>query len=170
MNVDTGELETGVDLGSSADHQVLEFVVGDDVFGVDVDELVLIDDDVSVTRLPRSPGAVRGITDMRGDVTAIVDPRVVLGIEASGAERYLLVTEGRGERQKVGLLADDVMRVRSYDDHQVDDPAEIADLEAPGLDQAVVEGVIRREDDDGVTLVGLLSLDALIGSVGGGPV
>lgn len=165
MTVEAAELEGDLELGSEADHQVLEFEVAGDVYAVDVDDLVLIDDDVALTRLPRSPDAIRGVTDMRGDVTAVVDPHVVLDVGDEGSRRYLLVTEGVGERQKIGLLVDDVNRVRSYDDADLDRREELEELDSEGIQQAVVEGVFRRERDDDVTLIGLLSLDVVVDRV-----
>lgn len=147
---------------SEADHEVLEFGVSGDRFAVDVDELVSIDEDVALTRLPRSPPAIVGITDMRGDVTAVLEPGSVLGVDAEGTRRYLLVTEGRGERQKIGLLVDDVERVRAYDDEDVDVRDDLDEFASPGLENDVVRGVIRDERDGDVALVGLLSFDEIV--------
>lgn len=149
----------------SADHQVLEFEVGGDRFAVDVEELVLIDEDVAVTRLPRSPEAVVGITDMRGDVTGVLEPSTLLGVDGDGDRRYLLVTEGRGERQKVGLLVDDVERVRGYDESDVDRSEDLDELDSEGLSNDVVRGVIRREESDEVRLIGWISLDDVMEEV-----
>jgi len=65
-----------------------EFLVwncGKHLFGLELAKCQEIVNDVRVTRLPRSPHFVRGLTNLRGNVIAVVDLEVLLGYgEKSG--------------------------------------------------------------------------------------
>jgi purine-binding chemotaxis protein CheW len=60
----------------------------------------------TITRVPHAPGPVRGITNLRGRVLAVVDLRVRLGLPAAeiSPDSRILVAEARG--RSIGLLVD----------------------------------------------------------------
>jgi len=65
----------------------------------------------SLTRVPHAPVPVRGITNLRGRVLAVVDLRVRLGLPAGeiGPESRILVADARG--RSIGLLVDAARQV-----------------------------------------------------------
>jgi purine-binding chemotaxis protein CheW len=65
----------------------------------------------TITRVPHAPAAVRGITNLRGRVLAVVDLRVRLGLPAGEIEpeSRILVTDARG--RSIGLLVDAARQV-----------------------------------------------------------
>jgi purine-binding chemotaxis protein CheW len=65
----------------------------------------------TITRVPHAPAAVRGITNLRGRVLAVVDLRVRLGLAAGeiGPESRILVADARG--RSIGLLVDAARQV-----------------------------------------------------------
>ena len=97
--------------------QYLTFAIADAVYAIGVRRVrEIIEYGASLTRLPRTPAAVRGTIDLRGSTVPVVDLAVVFG----GAERpitprsCLVIVEtllAGGARNLVGLLADAVAGV-----------------------------------------------------------
>jgi purine-binding chemotaxis protein CheW len=125
----------------SEDVQVIEFALGDERYCIDIEnvsEIVRVDDDM--TAVPNAPRHVEGVMDLRGETTTIVDPAVLLGIDAAVEldEQILVFDPDAMDGERVGWLVDDVYRVSSLSTAEIED--------APS-DQDAVRGVVN--DDDG---------------------
>src|SRR5690606_41970909 len=64
----------------------LLFAVGSTEYGVDIGSVQQIIGLLPITRIPRMPGAGRGVINLRGRVVPVVDHRVRLGRDA--VDRY----------------------------------------------------------------------------------
>jgi len=120
--------------------QVLEFELGSETYCVSIDHVTEIVDVGEVTSVPNSPRHVRGVMDLRGRTTSIVDPKVVFGIDDAGAERRIIVFDPEiiADQEAAGWLVDEVHQVRQIDDDDVDgSPA--------GSDSTSIKGVVKRE-------------------------
>jgi Chemotaxis signal transduction protein len=60
--------------------QVVEFIIGDDKFAVNLFDVKEIVEASKITPLPHAPPYIRGIIDLRGEITTIVDLRQLLRI------------------------------------------------------------------------------------------
>ena len=87
------------------------FALADEIYALPVSHVQEILRINSITRVPHAPVPVRGITNLRGRVLAIVDLRVRLGLAAAetGTDSRILVTEARG--RSIGLLVDAARQV-----------------------------------------------------------
>jgi purine-binding chemotaxis protein CheW len=107
-----------------------------------------------VTEVPRAPPEILGLMSLRGEVVAMIDARVLLGLprpEPGRTARVVLVDPGDGV---VGMLVDEVagvLRLASADIEPV----------PPGIDREppLLSGVARMQG----RLLGLLDLAALLG-------
>ena len=113
-----------------------------------------------ITRVPRVPEWVRGVTSLRGEVLSVLDLRVFLGLEPTSLHtgRLLVVrlTPREDDELSLGLLVDSVDQIASVPRDDVRPPA--SPLE--GALAPFVTGVARV----GERLVAALDLDALLGS------
>lgn len=121
--------------------QVLEFTLGDDHYCVNIDHVseIVRRTDESITPVPDSPRPVRGVMDLRGETTTIVDPREILSIDADGETeaRIIVVFDGAViDDENVGWIVDDVNRVSSIDEDNVE-PS----------DDDLIEGIVNRDGD-----------------------
>ena len=92
--------------------EFLTFLLGDDVFGVDLARIKEILSLPPITFVPRAPPAIIGICSVRGLLVSVMDLRLKLRLEArprTRRARILLVTLDSGE--VVGLLVDEVRHV-----------------------------------------------------------
>jgi len=165
---DSGE-DGGFQFGRQAAH-VVEFTLGDELCAIDIDIVDSIVEMKQVTRVPRAPDAVEGVMDLRGETTAVVDPKEFLSVGDSDSERNILVLDREDDKQKIGIKVDDVTEVATYGETQVDSNGELAGIESSALEGELVKGVIRKPlgdvDDDGnpedVRLILWLHIENLI--------
>ncbi|WP_436923744.1 chemotaxis protein CheW [Halosimplex amylolyticum] len=126
---------------SATDGQVLEFALGEETYCVSIDYVTEIVDVGDVTTVPNSPPHIRGVMDLRGRTTSIVDPKVVFGIDGDGAERRIIVFDPAivDDQGAAGWIVDEVFQVVQVDRDEVDD--------SPSQDKVAVNGVVKRDDD-----------------------
>jgi purine-binding chemotaxis protein CheW len=154
---------------------VVEFELGNEVCAIDIQAVDSIVESKQVTRVPRAPDAVEGVMDLRGETTAIVDPREFLSIDGDLASDNILVLDRADDKQKIGLRVAEVTEVSSYPELQVDTGEDVERIGTSAVERDLVKGVIRKlneeleEDDDiedaDVDLVLWLDIDRLIDAV-----
>jgi purine-binding chemotaxis protein CheW len=154
---------------------VVEFELGNEVCAIDIQAVDSIVESKQVTRVPRAPDAVEGVMDLRGETTAIVDPREFLSIDGDLASDNILVLDRADDKQKIGLRVAEVTEVSSYPELQVDTGEDVERIGTSAVERDLVKGVIRKlneeleEEDDiedaDVDLVLWLDIDRLIDAV-----
>jgi purine-binding chemotaxis protein CheW len=155
------------------DAHVVEFRLGNEVCAIDIDAVDSIVESKQVTRVPRAPDAVEGVMDLRGETTAIVDPREFLAIEGDLASDNILVLDRADDKQKIGLRVAEVTEVSGYAEAQIDTGERVARIGTSAVEAELVKGVIRKgvvedeEDEEAgeVELVLWLDIDRLIAVV-----
>lgn len=120
--------------------QFVVFRLGDDEFGLPievVDEVARVPD--QITRVPKTPEFLEGVTNLRGEVLPVIDQRRRFEMPAfAGAGRRLIVM--RTDRHRAGLIVDSVSEVLRA-------PADAIE-EAPDLTgeaNRLVSGVLNLE-------------------------
>lgn len=153
--------------------EVVEFTLGQERCAMDIDSVDSIVETKQITRVPRAPDAVEGVMDLRGETTAVVDPKQFLAVGSTGSEESILVLDRDDDKQKIGIRVDDVEEVSSYPDAQVDRNGDLSGIETTAIEAKLVKGVLRKHigevDDDGipedVDLILWLDIDQLIDAV-----
>lgn len=101
--------------------QVVEFTLGSETYCVSIDRIAELVDMQELTTIPNSPDHVRGVMDLRGKTTSVVDPKVVLDIDADGPEeRVIVFDDGGGGQGDVGWIVDEVTEVITFTQEQID--------------------------------------------------
>jgi len=126
---------------SATDEQVLEFAVGEETYCVSIDYVTEIVDIGNVTTVPNAPPHIRGVMDLRGRTTSIVDPKVVFGIDDDGDEHRIIVFDPAivDDQGAAAWAVDEVFQVVQVDKNDVDD--------SPSRDEEAIRGVFKRDDD-----------------------
>lgn len=166
--------QAGFQFGQEAAH-VVEFNLGAELCAIDIDVVDSIVEMKQVTRVPRAPDAVEGVMDLRGETTAVVDPKEFLSVGTTEGEQNILVLDRDADKQKIGIRVDDVAEVAAYGETQVDRNGELAGIESSALQDELVKGVIRKPlgevDEDGnpedVQLILWLDIERLIATAAG---
>ncbi|OAQ53591.1 hypothetical protein HTG_04865 [Natrinema mahii] len=162
MAPDLSEKLLGIDIdddrtgdGDEDDQEtLLRFVfvgVGEHRLALPVDSVRTITEPPDeLTRVPRAPPAIEGLMDLRGEITAVIDPRVHFPVteERSGRER-LLVLDRPSDRQSAAIRVDDVIGVETVPESDIVDDESVADSDLTGdaLEHPLVVAIVTRERD-----------------------
>lgn len=125
--------------------QVVEFLLGKEHYAIDLYDVKEVVDYTAITRLPNTPAYIKGIMDLRGEITTIIDLRERLSVAAeknTGGDdnRRIIVLDEKLTGVKMGIIVDDVLSVSTYDQSDVDrSSASIYN------DDAAIQGIIRKK-------------------------
>jgi purine-binding chemotaxis protein CheW len=141
---DEAPVEDEADDGdSSADAEtmsVLEFVLGDERYCLDITYIEQIVERGTVTRIPNAPSFVEGVIDLRGDITTVIDPKQTLATESADDGDLIVVfdPDGMEDEWSVGWAVDGVRRVSTVS---------LAEIKESPVDEPWINGVVKRDDD-----------------------
>lgn len=124
--------------------QVVIFALGEEQFAIDLFDVKEVVEYTTITKLPNVPAYIRGIIDLRGEITTIVDLKHRLNITAGNTitadTSRIIVLDDTITRSKIGILVDDVTSVSTFEDGQVDYTSASVSKE----DTAIV-GIIKKK-------------------------
>jgi len=126
--------------------QVVEFLLGQDHFAINLFDVKEVVEYSRITRLPNSPSYIKGIIDLRGEITTIIDLKQQLAITAKSStseeESRIIVLDDRMTNSKIGIMVDEVLTVSTYTAVQVDETATAGD------EGTHILGIIKKKTKD----------------------
>ncbi|UFJ42146.1 chemotaxis protein CheW [Brevibacillus humidisoli] len=134
--------------------KVIVFRLKDEEYGVEVGQVKSIERLAHITRVPRTPSFVKGVINLRGVVTPIIDLRSRFGLEEvdnTESTRVIIVAVGELE---VGLIVDAANDVIDIPVDAIEPPPEVVG----GVEAAYLRGVAKLEK----RLLILLNLDKVL--------
>ena len=105
--------------GASVPTQFISFAIGEDQYGVDIMAVREIKGWSEITHLPKQPEYVRGVLNLRGVIVPIIDLRCRFGQGLTEATPLHVVIIVQIAARQVGLLADRVLDIVSFEPSQV---------------------------------------------------
>jgi len=130
--------------GDLSSIQVVEFVLGKEHFAIDLFDVKEVVEYTTITKLPNVAPYVRGIIDLRGEITMIIDLKHRLNITEENSKTLetsrIIVLDDNVTTSKVGILVDDVTSVSTFEGNQVDHTSASISHE----DTAII-GIIKRK-------------------------
>ena len=103
-------------------NQYATFYVGKLLLGVDIRQVQEINRQLDVTEVPHSPDYIRGVINLRGEVTTVADLRRILGLpreEFTRDSRNLIVTS---QGESIGFLVDRISDILTLRSDQINPP------------------------------------------------
>jgi purine-binding chemotaxis protein CheW len=134
--------------------KVIVFRLVDEEYGVEVSQVRSIEKMQSITRVPRTPSFVKGVINLRGVVTPIIDlkTRFSLGEEEyTDATRIIIVAV---DDMEVGLIVDAANDVIDIATSSIEPPPGVVG----GITATYLRGVAKLDD----RLLILLNLDKVL--------
>lgn len=134
--------------------KVIVFRLRDEEYGVEVSQVKSIEKLEHITRVPRTPKFVKGVINLRGVVTPIIDLRNRFALEEAAytdSTRVIIVAVGELE---VGLIVDAANDVIDIPVDAIEPPPEVVG----GVEAAYLRGVAKLEK----RLLILLNLDKVL--------
>ncbi len=144
--------------------QVVEFILGTQMFAIELADTKEVINQTDITPLPEAPSYIKGIINLRGIVTTILDLKSLLhvtGDATAGHKKRVIVLDSQISAKTIGILVDDVLAVTTYKTSDVDRDDSSADHAKNRL------GVIRKkvhegQDKERSELVILVNIEAII--------
>ncbi|MEF8757061.1 MAG: chemotaxis protein CheW [Halobacteriales archaeon] len=175
---------TGVGLGGSTDEQdggddgddeevehgrLLVFEIGDREYAATVEAVKTVVEPGDITRVPLSSDAIEGIVDLRGEITAVINPRVHFGVTSASMvpelER-LVIFNRPPDGQPAGIRVDRVIGVEAFPAPLFYDPDEVESDAFAGQDDLIAAVVQRFEDDEVTERIGVIDTEAMVDASG----
>jgi len=127
--------------------QVLEFLLGKEHFAIDLFDVREVVEYTTITKLPNTLSCMKGIIDLRGEITTIIDLKDRLHIPrengVSDDSGRIIVLDEKLTGAKTGILVDDVLAVSTFEKKDVD-----AASTAGAGDDATILGIIKKRAKD----------------------
>lgn len=101
----------------------LTFKLGDELFAANVGRVLEILEIPRITKVPRSPGYMRGVINLRGSVLPVIDARVKFGLpEAEDTINSCIIVldvEMEGSHITIGTVVDGVQEVMDIEESHI---------------------------------------------------
>lgn len=143
-----------VNAGAAGTRELIAFRIGTQEFCIDIMSIREIRGWTPATPLPKAPGFVRGVINLRGTVLPIVDLAVRLGFMPSEpTARHAIMVSQIGQ-QIVGLLVEGVSDIFTVSDTDIQPTPDVAS----DMAKRFVRGVIAIDG----RMISLISLNAVL--------
>lgn len=127
--------------------QYMTFKLGDELFAIDVAQVREVLEVPLITKIPTAPEYMRGVVNVRGQATPVVDLRVRFGLSKGIDEVHtriiVMELELDGEATVLGGIADSVHEVIELDLGSINPPPRIAMRWRSDF----IQGMGKRGDD-----------------------
>ena len=125
----------------------LTFKLNDELFAANVAKVLNILEMTKITEVPKAPGYMKGVINLRGTVLPVVDTKIKfdMGITKFTNNTCILVLdiEMDNESVHVGAIVDSVQEVLEFDEKQIQPPPSIGSK----YRSEFIEGMVKYNDD-----------------------
>jgi purine-binding chemotaxis protein CheW len=148
--------------------QVVEFLLGKEHFAIDLFDVREVVEYTTITKLPNTPSYIKGIIDLRGEITTIIDLKQQMNIpeetEVHEEDCRVIVLDDRITKSKIGIMVDDVSSVSTFSLTQVDKTA-IAETSEDTHIIGIIKKQTRIKDRDITELIIWIDIRHLLGTI-----
>jgi purine-binding chemotaxis protein CheW len=158
----------GITVAGSNTVQVVEFLLGKEYFAVDLFNVKEVVEYKTITQLPDTPAYIKGIIDLRGEITTIIDLMERLNISGrsrveEGSSR-IIVLDDSITRSKTGIMVDNVTSVTTFDRSDVDTSTSSVEQKNSAI-IGIIKKHVRIKDHDANELLILIDIKRLVSDV-----
>jgi len=148
---------------SGGDLQFVEFILGNESFAINLFNTKEVITPTEITPLPSTPKYIKGVMDLRGTITTIVDLKTLLHLKEDGEHKKrsrIIILDRKSTEKPIGVLVDDVYSVSTHHasdiEHETDDGSHKT---------RNILGVIRKNQNDAHKLVLWLDIEKIRESI-----
>lgn len=127
-------------------NQYLTFVLDDGHFGLSIDSVQEVLELMPITKVPRTPEHMLGVTNVRGQAVPVIDLRLRFGLNAreQTVDTCIVIVELTvgGESMTLGALVDGVEEVMDLDPGRIEPAPKLGSA----IDTRFIKGIARQED------------------------
>ncbi|XPV69915.1 MAG: chemotaxis protein CheW [Halarcobacter sp.] len=136
-------------INSNSTKQYLIFVLNNEKYATKADNVQEIVDFMNIRRVPKSNPCVKGITNVRGDLIAVVDPKIRFGIGSIDIQKrtsFIIFNILNNKKQTILSIALMVDMVIEVDDILPEDILQTPEFGSK-IEQKYIENIIRFDDE-----------------------
>jgi len=126
-----------------ATQQLVGFIIGEELFGVDILTVQEIIRDTTITPIPDSPDFLEGVINLRGSIIPVIDLRKrlkLVRIEDLNPDPWIIILSVEG--RMTGFVVDRVTKVLTVPEASIKPPPDIV---VAGLKSQYIQGDIGIE-------------------------
>ncbi len=127
--------------------QYLTFKLLEEIYAFEISKVREVLDSGEVTRVPKMPGFMRGVINLRGKVVPVVDLRLKFDMTATEetVDTCIIIIEIEldGVLTSLGAMADSVQEVLNLDEKAIEPAPKIG----TGLNTEFIKGMGKKEDN-----------------------
>ncbi|WP_303850109.1 chemotaxis protein CheW [Seleniivibrio woodruffii] len=145
---------------SPQDSIYVSFRLGQETYGIGIDDVKQIIRLPHITRVPKMPSHVLGMSNLRGEVMPLTDLSLRLGYQKpceNTDDTRVIVVEKEGTLN--GFVVESVSEVKSTEIHQLDAFPEMLNAE---VDKRYISGIMKINQGGNVLLIQILNTDEII--------
>lgn len=128
--------------GTATNKKVIVFQLQDEEYAVQVEDVGGIERLESITRVPQAANFVKGVMNLRGVVTPVIDLRIRFGMEAIDDTESTRIIIVYFEGMEVGLIVDTANDVIDIPSHLIEPAPQVIGA----VDADYVEGVVKLDN------------------------
>ena len=127
--------------------QYLTFLLGDEIYALEITKVREVLDFTRVTKVPRTPEFMKGVINLRGGVVPVVDLRLKFGMSQTveTVDTCIIIADilVDDEHTLLGALADQVREVMELDPSLIEPPPRIGTR----LDTQFIKGMGKHNEE-----------------------
>ncbi len=123
------------------DEKIIVFQLKDEEFGVPVKQVGSIERIQHITRVPSTPNFVKGVINLRGVVTPIIDLRTRFDLESKEHDESTRIIIVHFNDMEVGLIVDSANDVIDIPKQAIEPPPEVVGT----VEAEYIQGVAKLE-------------------------
>lgn len=142
---ETKQTTKGTEATHARTQQIVVFKLGQEEYGLHIDQIKEVVITPTITRMPQTPPYVKGVANIRGNVIAILDLEEKFGLQrntesAKTGNNFTLVIES--EEYKMGILVREVPNTLSISSSSVEDSIFTGDNQQ---EQSYITGIVKLD-------------------------
>ena len=122
--------------------RLVVFNLGDEEFGIDIDQVKAVMRMMPITPIPDSPDFIKGVSNVRGEIAVVIDLRSRLFLPAKKEVESKQIVMIEQEKNLFGLMVDEVSEILGVPETEIKTTPELT----TGIDRVHISGVITLKD------------------------
>lgn len=136
------------------EQQLVIFNLGQEDYGLDISSVEGIIKVQEITKMPKAPAVVEGVTNLRGAVVPVIDLRKRFGLPASTLSKDSRIVIIHTNHTKVGMMVDGVSEVLRIPEETIEQTPPIISTD----ETSFIMGIAKLDD----RLITLLDVDKVL--------
>ena len=128
--------------------------MGDQEYGTELNQVSIIEKDLTYTRVPTTPDYIKGVVNLRGDIFPILSIRLKFGLPEIEVDDDTRIVIFNINESMLGIIVDAVREVVHLSKDDIESAGNITDDKT--LDY--ISGVVKKDE----RLITLLNLEKLV--------